>query len=119
MDQDSNPFPQGGSCLRYVWFSRSAHFKVFHIICFHHTVLEPTSQRLWVIGGEDDSLDGFTSDVIKMSINTVPLRTLAIDHIARHMYTHPMLSLNNYPKRLVKEIEEHRSKIQDSYAHKT
>ena len=72
-----------------------------------------------MIGGEDDSLDGFTSDVIKMSINTVPLRKLAIDHIARHMNTHPMLSLNNYPKRLVKEIEEHRSKIQDSYAHKT
>ena len=49
-----------------------------------------------MIGGEDDSLDGFTSDVIKMSINTVPLRTLAIDHIARHMNTHHMLSLNNY-----------------------
>ena len=75
-------------------------------------VLEPASQRLWVIGGEDDSLDGFTSDVIKMSINTVPLKTLAIDCIARHLKANdPKLTLNNCPERLLNEIEEHRSKI--------
>ena len=81
----------------------------------HASVLEPASQRLWVIGGEDNSEDGFTSDVIKMSINTVPLKTLAIDCIARHLKANdPKLTLNNCPERLLNEIEEHRSKIKDA-----
>ena len=75
--------------------------------------MEPVSKKFWVIGGEDDSPDGFTSDVLKMSINTIPLKKLAIHHIARNMKANdPRLASNNYPKRLVKEIEEHRSIIQ-------
>ena len=81
----------------------------------HVTVLEPVSQRLWVIGGEDDSPDGFTSDVLKMSINTLPLKTLALYHIARNIKaSDPRLSSNNYPKRLINEIEEHRYIIEDN-----
>ena len=67
-----------------------------------------------MIGGEDDSPDGFTSDVIKMSVNTLPLKTLAMDHIARNMKANdPRLSSNNYPNRLISEIEEHRSNIEE------
>ena len=84
----------------------------------HASVLEPVSQRLWVIGGWASDQKDFTSDVIKMSrFNTLPLKTIAMDHIARNMKaTDPRLSANNYPKRLISEIEEHRSKIEE-FAH--
>ena len=72
----------------------------------HASVLEPVSQRLWVIGGWASDQKDFTSDVIKMSgFNTLPLKTIAMDHIARNMKaTDPRLSANNYPKRLISEI---------------
>ena len=83
----------------------------------HASVLEPVSQSLWVIGGEDNSShasDGFISDVLKMSCNVVPLKTLAMDHIARNISTNdPRLSYENYPIELGNEIEEHRSSIEE------
>ena len=67
-----------------------------------------------MIGGEDDTPDGFTSDVIKMSCNVVPLKALAMDHIARSFSNNdPRLSSDNYPIRLINEIEEHRSNIEE------
>ena len=78
---------------------------------FHAAVLEPVSQRLWVIGGEDIDCN-LTSDVLKMSYNLIPLKVLAIDHAACNISADDIrLSPDQFPMQLRKEIEDYRSKL--------
>ena len=77
---------------------------------FHAAVLEPVSQRLWVIGGEDMDFN-ITSDVVKMSYNLVPLKILAVDHAAHNVCANDTrLSPDQFPVQLRKEIEDYKAK---------
>ena len=75
----------------------------------HCAVLEPISQRLWLIGGYDDH--GITSDVLKLSLKFLPLKDLAKDRAAHSIGANDLRLLpGHYPDTLKYEIEEYRSK---------
>ena len=74
-------------------------------------VLEPTSQRLWLIGGYNHQNNhDITSDVLKMSLKLLPLKDLAMDRAARNISPNDPRLLDSYPKTLKNEIEDYRSK---------
>ena len=81
----------------------------------HATVLEPDSQKLWVIGGYDNQRN-IVRDILELSFNLVPLKALAIDCAAHSIRNgNPRLHPGNYPSGLRKEIELYRSKVRETY----
>ena len=66
----------------------------------HAAVLEPVSQRLWLIGGRHKT------GIQKMSVNVVPLKVLALEQAARNMSEDDLEG--HCPKALRKEIEAQR-----------
>ena len=71
----------------------------------HASVLEPLTNRHLTIG---------SNEVIKITFNVVQLKTLAMDTIARNMDAYGERLTSNYPKKLRREIMEHRStKMED------
>ena len=68
----------------------------------HASVLEPVSNKHWAIG----------SDVIEMTFNVVPLKTQAMDKIARNIDAYDE-RMSSYPKKLRREILAHRAKMED------
>ena len=90
-----------------IWTEISHHFERHR----HAAVLEPFSQRLWVIGGFDHQ-DEPTSDVLKISLKLVPLKDLAMDYAARNLSTNDVrLQPDRFPMDLKKDIDNHRSNI--------
>ena len=78
-------------------------------------VVEPISQRLWVIGGHDKNNDA-TSDVLEVSFNLLPLKILALDHVAQTMdEDDARLQSPNCPKGLKTDIDHHRSNLGMTY----
>ena len=72
----------------------------------HASVIEPVSQRLWIIGGSDGN--NITSDILEIPIKQ-SLKYLALDCAARSISANdPRLKPGQYPKRLRDEIEAHR-----------
>ena len=49
----------------------------------HAAVLEPVTQRLWLIGGWDGMMP--TKDVVRMTLNIVPLKTLCLNYVVGHI----------------------------------
>ena len=77
----------------------------------HAAVLEPSSQRLWVIGGIDSSREP-TSDVLEMTNVLLTLKELALYHAARNFKAgDPCLLSDRFPEKLTNEIEACRSNI--------
>lgn len=79
--------------------------------CAHASVIEPVSQRLWIIGGFDGQ-NRITSDIIEIPIKP-SLKDLAIDCAARNISANdPRLQPGKYPKKLRDEIEVYRSRTE-------
>ena len=80
----------------------------------HAAVLEPASEKLWVIGGVD-KYRNIVSDVLKVSRSTnspMTLKTIARDRAALCLGTDDArLQPNRYPTLLRREIEQQRSRI--------
>ena len=78
---------------------------------YQSAVLEPTSQRLWLIGGYNHQNHDITSDVLKMSLKLLPLKDLAMDSAARNISDNDRRLLpDSYPRALKNEIVEYRVK---------
>ena len=76
----------------------------------HASVMEPVSQRLWIIGGSDGSQ--ITPDILEIPIK-LSLKDLAIESAARNISSNdPRLEPGQYPKRLRDEIEAQRPRVQ-------
>ena len=74
----------------------------------HVAVQEPASKGLWVIGGFDGQ--NHVSEVLRMSYNLVPLKTLAMDRVVRS--TSPddsSLQPGKIPTEVREEIESYRN----------
>ena len=94
----------------FIWSKIPNH----HLRLRHAAVLEPVSKSLWVIGGVDGNSGAYTSDLLKMSFNLLPLKDLAIDHVARRIDPKDQWLLpNELPRSIKKEIEDYRAKIGD------
>ena len=83
-------------------------------------MLEPVSQRLWLIGG------AYKTGIQKMSLNVVPLKVLALERAARNMSgdggSNLRLLINvtcHCPKALRREIEAQRASDDASRANAT
>ena len=76
----------------------------------HASVIEPVSQRLWIIGGNDGQ--HITSDILEIPIRiSISLRDLAIGCAVQSIPSDDSrLEPGRYPKRLRDEIEEYRSR---------
>ena len=75
---------------------------------FHTAVMEPLSQRLWLMGGIDTTGINCSKNVEKITIKVVPLKVLAMECIVSKIkWDDPML--NAAPKMLKKEIATYRS----------
>ena len=77
----------------------------------HAAVLEPVSQKLWVVGGYKRQGDSWTrirttSDVLKMSFNHVPLKVLAMDCVAKSININDERLLpDQFPMQLRNELK--------------
>ena len=68
-------------------------------------VLEPVSQRLWLVGGHDIYSTNNSSAVIKMYLNPAPLRVLAMECSTNHVSSDdPKLRPGQLPLELRREI---------------
>ena len=72
----------------------------------HAAVLEPVTQRLWIIGGLDGCQS--TSDVIQMAMNIVPLKILCLNHVFDHIRDDDeRLQLDHFPDQVKTEMSTH------------
>ena len=72
----------------------------------HAAVLEPVTQRLWIIGGLDGCQS--TSDVIQMTMNIVPLKILCLNHVFDHIRDDDeRLQLDHFPAQVKTEMSAH------------
>ena len=75
---------------------------------FHKAVLEPVSQRLWLMGGCYPPIS--TPNLQKLSLNVVPLQILAKECAANNISENdPRLGADRFPKKLKEEIDAYRS----------
>ena len=75
----------------------------FYGRAFHKAVLEPVSQRLWLMGGV------YTPNLLKLSLNVVPLQILAKECAANNISEDdPRLGADRFPKKLKEDIEAYR-----------
>ena len=79
----------------------------FRCRTFHKAVLEPASQRLWLMGGFTE--DNTTLNLQKLSLNVVPLQILSTEAAAKNIKEDdPSLETDRFPKKLKKDIEAYR-----------
>ena len=75
----------------------------------HAAILEPVSQRLWMAGGYHCNSAVTCSDVLKISINPVPLKVLAAESAAKSLRADDTrLDPEQLPEELIKMVEGHR-----------
>ena len=72
-------------------------------------VLEPVSQRLWLIGGFTNEIT--PPEVQKIAVNVVPLQVLSMECAAENISEDDSrLKADKFPEKLKKDIEAFRSK---------
>ena len=83
----------------------------------HAATLEPVSQTLWVIAGDENPRNTeLTSNIIKMSHNLLPLKMLAIDCIKRCLETEDYrLQSDQLPVELMKEIKSYAKRVGEEH----
>ena len=73
-------------------------------------VIEPISQRLWIIGGNENNNERM--DIVEISTRILSLKELAINSAALHIPAgDPRLQCGQLPKMLKNQIETHRTNI--------
>ena len=78
---------------------------------FHASVLEPTSLRLWLIGGDEIR----HNPISKITINVAPLKILAMESVISGLKENdPRLGAEKCPKTLRDEIEKYRNEFGSS-----
>ena len=99
--------------LKLTW-TQMSHIK-YSGLWLHQAVLEPISQRLWIIGGVTVNFQQpiFSIDVLglqKISLNVVPLQALAMECAARNISEDDQRLLpDNFPEKLRRAVEGYRS----------
>ena len=92
----------------HIWTQVTNHFQV----CYNAPILDPVSQSLWLIGGNDCQGGGFTSDVLKITPVNASLKDLVLDHIARNMSSDDARLLpDQIPSEIKTAIMVHKNKI--------